>query len=80
MSSYFLIILIEEAKGQLSTILICAIKGQEMSSVVYMRNPLTTYCHSLQGFERELRGYVSSLRELSVFFPLSVGSHLGGIK
>jgi hypothetical protein len=51
-----------------------------MPSVVDMQNLLTTYYHSLQVSNRELRGYVSRLGELHGSFPLPVGSHIGGIE
>jgi hypothetical protein len=47
---------------------ICAVQSKEMATIVHVRKHLTTYCHSLQVFRREMRGCVSSYRNSYVFF------------
>jgi hypothetical protein len=58
---------------------ICAVQSKEMATVAHVRNPLTTYGHSLQVFKGEMRGYVSSHRNSCVFSLLPPGSHPGGV-
>ena len=76
---YFLIILVVEANGQFSTVSICPVQSEEMATVVDMRNPLTTYCHSLQVFKREMRAYFSSHKNSFGCFLQPPGSHPGGL-
>ena len=57
-----------------------AVQGLEMPSIVDVRNPLTTYCQSLQVFKRELRDYVSRHISSFVIYPFPVCSPPGGKK
>ncbi len=79
MGYYFLIILVVEANGQFSTMSIYAVQSEEMATVVDMSYPLTTYCHSLQVFKREMRAFISSHKNSFICFLQPPGSHPSGL-